>query len=133
VYRTFFSSLSKIFGLTLRYALVARYHLFDSSLFPVKGKVFRGTSLTVDVIFTGGGSASDARTGVNEVGAGGSTGERVSGVLDVLSEESEDSSVWLDGGTGGAGVLHAGAGGTGGLEDVVVYLIARWLRLLIRT
>jgi hypothetical protein len=69
--------------------------------------------------------------GVNEVGAGGSTGESVPGVLDVLSEESEDASVCLDGGTRGAGVLHVGAGGTGGLEDVVVYPLARWLGSLI--
>jgi hypothetical protein len=58
--------------------------------------------------------------GVNEVGAGGSVGESVLEVLGVLSEESEDASVWLDGGIRGAGVLHMGAGGTGGLEDVVV-------------
>jgi hypothetical protein len=121
---------SKIFGFTLRYALVARYHLFDSSLFPVKGKVFKGTSLTVVDMFSGG-NARDARMGVNEVGAGGSIGESVSGVFNVLSEESEDASVCWDGGTRGAGVLHAGAGGTGGLEDVVVYPLARWLGSLI--
>jgi hypothetical protein len=69
--------------------------------------------------------------GVNEVGAGGSTGESVPGVLDALSEESEDASVCWDGGTRGAGVLHVGAGGTGGLEDVVVYPLARWLGSLI--
>jgi hypothetical protein len=58
--------------------------------------------------------------GVNEVGAGESTGESVPEVLGVLSaKESEDASVWLDGGTRGAGVLHVGAGGTGGLEDMV--------------
>jgi hypothetical protein len=123
---------SKILGFTLRYALVAKYHLFDSSLFPVKGKVFKGTSLTMEVMFTGG-NMRDVRMGVNEVGAGGSTGESVPGVLDMLSEELEEVSVWWDGGTRGAGVLHVGAGGTGGLEDVVVYPIARWLGSLIRT
>jgi hypothetical protein len=121
---------SKILGFTLRYALVARYHLFDSSLFPVKGKVFKGTSLTVVDMFTGG-NARDARMGVNEVDAGGSTGESV-GVLGVLGG-FEDAAVCCDGGTRGAGVLHIGAGGTGGLEDVVVYPLARWLGSLIRT
>ena len=94
---------------------------------------------------TGGGSAMGgtgvfmtvcARRGVNEEGAGGSTGDNVLEEVGELSDESENSSVSLDGGTGGTrgsmGLL-VGAGGTGGLRDVVVYPLARWLGSLILT
>ena len=122
--------------------MVARYHLFEFSLFPVKGKVFKGTSLTEDMV-AGGGSAMGgtgvfitvcARRGVNEEGAGGSTGESVLDEVGELSDESENSSVSLDGGaegTRGSMGLLVGAGGTGGFRDVMVYPLAQWLGSLI--
>ena len=92
---------------------------------------------------TGGGSAMGGtgvfitvctRRGVNEEGAGGSTGESVLDEVGELSDESENASVSWDGGTEdtkGSISLLVGAGGTGGLRDVVIYPIAQWLGSLI--